>query len=208
MSPRSRAARCGSLGEGRAAHGQDQLGIAGLNGRDGIAGVGRAPEGPGAVDRQHFGNLHHVEQGCNTWGDVLAVAGGRSNEGIEVGHQRHHQRRHVLGQRVGVGRVIGLENLGYAGNLRRSSRGGVAPGPGNQRSHFTQLPGNSDGRQRCVLDRCIVVFDPNERLGHQANPISLSLATSASTSGTLMPACRAAGSLTLSVLRRGAVSMP
>src|SRR6202007_3178426 len=42
--------------------------------------------------------------------------------------------------------------------------------------------------------------------GDQAIPSSLILATSVSTSGTLMPAWRTGGSETLRVLRRGAVS--
>jgi hypothetical protein len=89
-----------------------------------------------------------------------------------------------------------------------TSTGSGAARAGHQQVNFTQLRGGGDDGQGSILDRGVVVFDPNERLGHQATPISLSLATRASTSATLMPALRTGGSLTLRVMRRGAMSTP
>src|SRR3546814_3907501 len=58
--------------------------------------------------------------------------------------------------------------------------------------HFAQLARRRHRRQRRVLHRGIVMLNPDQRL-HAPTPISLSLATSASTSATLIPACRLGG---------------
>src|SRR3546814_3900969 len=51
----------------------------------------------------------------------------------------------------------------------------------DQQMHFAQLRGCSHDRQRCVLYRRIVMFNPNQRL-HHATPRALSLPTSSSRS--------------------------
>ena len=63
---------------------------------------------------------------------------------------------------------------------------------------------NSKGR---ILQRGIIMFGIDEN-AHAATPISLSLATSASVSATLIPAERTGGSVTFSVFRRGLTSTP
>src|SRR3546814_17978638 len=77
----------------------------------------------------------------------------------------------------------------------------------DQQMHFAQLRGCSHDRQRCVLYRRIVMFNPNQRL-HHATPRALSLPPSPSTSATLMSASLLGGSATFSVVRRGATSTP
>ena len=64
-----------------------------------------------------------------------------------------------------------------------------------------------DGGERRVLDAVVVVFDPDQH-AHFATPSALSLPTSSSTSATLTPAWRLAGSVTLTTVRRGATSTP
>ena len=83
-------------------------------------------------------------------------------------------------------------------------------GSGDQDVDVTaHLCGSSHGIERCALEVGVVVFS-NNQYGHDQTTFAsfLSLSTRAATSATLTPALRAAGSLTLRVLRRGATSTP
>src|SRR3546814_19351637 len=70
-----RTTRGDVLVERGAADGQDELGVAALDGRDRVAGVDRPGEGLGTLDRQDLADLHHVEQRGDARRDILA--GGR-----------------------------------------------------------------------------------------------------------------------------------
>ena len=85
---RGRAALGLGLVEGGAAHGDDQLGIGGFDGGDGVAGIDRTGEGLVAFDREDVGDLHHVEQRGDARRDVLAGGGRGRDEGVVSRHQR------------------------------------------------------------------------------------------------------------------------
>ena len=124
--------------------------------------------------------------------------------------QLDHERRDVLGQPVGVGRVLGLKHLGDArdGGGRLGGFAGLAAG--HQYVHVrTHLGRGGDGVGNIGADGLAVVRSDNEDGHDQITPASLrSLSTSSATVFTLMPALRLGGSSTLSVLSRGATSTP
>ena len=122
-------------------------------------------------------------------------------------HQLHHQRRDVLGERMGIGRIVGDMHLADASDLRRRLRDAIDALAGDEQMHLTQLRCGGHRRQRGILDGLTVVFDPDERL-HLAIPMACSLVTSSSTSATLIPAWRLPGSTTFSVVMRGVTSTP
>src|SRR3546814_4967806 len=102
-----------------------------------------------------------------------------------VAHQLHDQRRYIFCQRMLIGGVIGDMHLGNASDFCCLFAYAAAALARDQQMHFAQLRGCSHDRQRCVLYRRIVMFNPNQRL-HHATPRALSLPTSSSTSATLM----------------------
>ena len=104
-------------------------------------------------------------------------------------------------------RAVGDVDLARAGNFRGCIGNCADARTGDKQMDFAELRSGGDHRERGVLDGLAVMFDPNERF-HECTPIALSLATSSSTSATLTPAERTGGSLTLTVLTRGAVSTP
>ena len=124
-----------------------------------------------------------------------------------IGHQLHHQRRDIFGERMAQRRVVGDMDLAHAGDLRRSFGDAADAFAGHQQMDFAQLGGGGDGGEGGVLDRAAFMFNPDKRL-HAATPMDLSLATSSSTSATLTPAERLAGSATETVSSRGAMSTP
>ena len=121
--------RRGTAGDGRLevgrADGDDLDLLGGLHGRHGVAGIDRTHEGVGRHDLDGLGDLGDVEQGGDARRDVLADRVGRHHDVAVVRRQLHDQRRDVLGQPVGVGRIVGFQHLGDA--LDGGSRlGGLA----------------------------------------------------------------------------------
>src|SRR3546814_8410537 len=95
----------------------------------------------------------------------------------------------IFCQRMLIGGVIGDMHLGNASDFCCLFAYAAAALARDQQMHFAQLRGCSYDRQRCVLYRRIVMFNPNQRL-HHATPRALSLPTSSSPSAALMPADR------------------
>jgi hypothetical protein len=137
--------------------------------------------------------------------DVLAVAGRGRDEHVVMPHQLDDQRRDILGQVVGIGGVVRDMDLAHAGDLRAACAAPSTPWP-TTADGLAQLRGGGDGDSVASFTSA-VMFDPDERL-HAATPMSLSLATSVSTSGTLTPAVRVGGSVTFSVFSRAVMSTP
>jgi hypothetical protein len=76
-----------------------------------------------------------------------------------TGGQVGHQRRQVLGQAVGVGRVVGDPHPGDAGQLRRLLRGALAGRAGDQQVDLgADLAGGGHRVQGSRLDRVVVVL--------------------------------------------------
>ena len=123
--------------------------------------------------------------------------------------QLQQQGGDVLGQPVGIGRVVAQQHLGDAGNLgtRLGRRLGVLSG--HQQMNLTaDLAGGGDGVERGRLDRRVVVLGQQQDR-HQITFASLrSLSTSSLTLFTFTPDLRLAGSTTFRVLTRGATSTP
>ena len=105
---------------------------------------------------------------------------------------------------------VGHQHLGDARQLRRSGGGGgVQVGAGHQHVHLAQLLRRGDRAARRLLHAGIVEFEQNKRRHRQITFASvLSFCTSSATEPTFTPALRFGGSLTFSVVSRGAGSTP
>ena len=108
--------------------------------------------------------------------------------------------------------VVGDMDFAHAGDLRRLGGDTVDALPCDEEMDLAELRCGGDHGERGVLDDFAVMFDPDKRLHFATPPLTipraLSFATSSSTSATLTPAVRLAGSTTLSVVRRGVTSTP
>src|SRR5690606_5116217 len=121
-----------------------------------------------------------------------------------------HLRGNVFGQTVFQGRTVSQNNLGNTGHLGCLFGDGLLTRDGDEHMSFT-ADGRSgcDGIKRGALQLGVIVFSNNKICHDQTTFASFfSLSTRFATSGTMMPALRVGGSLTLSVLRRGATSTP
>ena len=195
--------------ERRDAH-RDHLGrIAGLHGRERIAGVDVALEGVGADHGDDVGQLGDVEQGCEPRHHVLAEGRGRSEDRAVVRRQRLQQRHQILGDRLGVGGILDLDHPAHALHLGRGRGRLVAALAGDQEVDLAaQRRGGAHRMQRRGRQLRVVVLR-HYQYAHQitfASPRSFSI--SSSMLPTLTPACRLAGSSTRRVLRRGVTSTP
>ena len=140
----------------------------------------------------------------------IIVSGGREQDVAVVASDGQHLGRDVLGQAMGQGFAVGMDDLGDASDLGGGLGGGSGVVTGHQHMHIaTAGSGGGHGVEGGALDGRVVVFG-NDECGHDQITFAtfLSLSTSVATSGTLMPALRLAGSMTLRVLMRGATSTP
>src|SRR3546814_19868878 len=80
-------------------------------------------------------------------------------------------------------------DLADARDFRRRLGDAIDTFAGDERMHFAELRSRGHRSERGVLDGAAVMFDPNKRF-HECTPMAFSLATSSSTSATLMPAWR------------------
>ncbi len=116
-------------------------------------------------------------------------------------------RRDILGQRVGVSRIVGDMDPGDAGDLRRLLRDAVDALARDDRMDLAELRRRGDRGQGGVLQLAALMLNPDER-NHPTTPAVFSRSISSSTEATLIPASRFLGSRTLSVCSRGAASTP
>ena len=122
-------------------------------------------------------------------------------------HLRNHLRQAGFGadvwrQAVAQAGVVGMQHLGHASDLRRSSGRRTGVVASHQHMHITTAgQGRGDGVQGGRLDRRVVVFGNDECSHGQITFASFfSFATRVATSATLMPAPRLGGSATFNVL--------
>ena len=127
-----------------------------------------------------------------------------------VGRELHHQGRDVLGDPVCIGRILGLQDLGDAGNGGGRFGGITAVAASHQHGDVgAHLPRGGDGVGDVGADGLVVVRGDDENGHVQITPASfLSFSTSSATVFTLMPALRLGGSSTFSTFSRGATSTP
>ncbi len=128
---------------------------------------------------------------------------------VALGHTQY-DGSDVLGQAVGQALGVGVQHLGHAGDGGGLLGGWAGVVAGHEDVDFAAgLEGGGDGVEGGAADAGVVVFGDDE-CGHGQITLAsfLSLATRVATSGTLMPALRLGGSLTLRVLMRGATSTP
>ena len=78
---------------------------------------------------------------------------------------------------------------------------------GDEQMHLAKLRRGGDGGERGVLNLAAFMLDENQRL-HATTPSVLSLPISSSTEPTFTPAWRFDGSVTFTIVSRGAVSTP
>jgi len=70
-----------------------------------------------------------------------------------------HLRGHVLGQAMGQGFAVGVDDFGHAGDLGGSLRGGASVVASDEHMHVTTAGGGSrDGVEGRALDGRVVVF--------------------------------------------------
>ena len=119
--------------ERRGAHRHHLRGIAALHRGERVAGIGRAHEDAVRNDLDDVGDLGHVEQGRDPRHDVLAEGGGRGDEVAVALGKADQQGRQVLGDAVLVGRIVGVQDLAHAGDLRCGL--GHRPGAGARHQH-------------------------------------------------------------------------
>ncbi len=132
-----------------------------------------------------------------------------------VAGDRQHLRGDVLGEVLGEARAVGRDDLGDTGDLGGGGCGFGGIGASHEHVDVaTAGERGGHGVEGRRLDGGVVVFG-NDECGHgvlvslQITLASfLSLSTSVATSGTLMPALRLGGSVTLMVFRRGVTSTP
>src|SRR5260221_4952543 len=122
-----------------------------------------------------------------------------------VADQLDDQRRHILGEKVGIGGIVDGEHLGDARDLGRGVGGGAAILSGDQNMDVAANRRRGGHHvERCRLERGMVVFGEKENSHQMTRASFLSLSTSSATEATLRPPWRFTGSSTLSVTRRGA----
>ena len=200
--------------EAGAAHADHFHGCRGLHGGDGVAGIDRPLEGIGTDHLDDLGDLLDIQQRGDARQVVLAVGGGRGQH-VAVGGRRgppgqlDDQRRDVFRQLVGIGRVVGDQYLGDAGDLGGGFGHRATALTGDQHMDIaTDLLGSRHGVQGGRSQGGVVVFG-NDENGHQITFASFfSFSTSSATDLTLMPALRAAGASTLRVFTVEAVDTP
>ncbi len=207
---RGRTARRRPRRKGRPAHRDDLDRIPGLHRLERVAGIDRPHEGIGRDDRADVRNLHHVEEGRDPRHQILARGRRRRQEMRIFRGELDQQRRHILGEPVIIGRVVGEQHLSDPGDLRRRLGHGTAIRAGHQHIDLRagDLLGGGDRVQGRGLQHPIVVFG-DDKSRHQITRASvLSMFTSSSTEPTLRPPWRFAGSSTLRTTRCGVTSMP
>ena len=184
---------------------------AGLHGRHGVAGIDRPHEGVGRDDLDGLGDLADIEQRRDARRHVLADRIGRHDDVAVVRRELHDQRRDVLGQPVGVGRILGLQHLGDALQIAAADLAASPQSlPATSTVHVgVHLARGGDGVGDVGADGLVVMRGDDENGHGQITPASFfSLSTSSATVFTLMPPLRLGGSSTFSTLSRGATSTP
>ena len=116
---RRRAARRLDRRESGAAHRDDFYPVRRLHRRQRVAGIDRPHKGVGRHDGADVGDLHDVEQCRDPRHQILARSRRRRQHVRVALGQPGHQRRHILGQAVVIGRIVGQQHLGGAGDLGR-----------------------------------------------------------------------------------------
>ena len=101
-------------------------------------------------------------------------------------HQGGGERRDILGEIVGVSRVVGDMDLADAGDLRGRLGDAADALAGDEQVDLAQLRRGGDRGERGVLHLAAFMFDENQRL-HATTPRAFSLPISSSTSPTLTP---------------------
>ncbi|MNF86713.1 hypothetical protein D3C84_691590 [compost metagenome] len=200
----------GSCGvETGATHGDHLHGSGGLHGGDGVTGVDRPLEGVGALDGDDLGDLVDVQQGGHARQVVLAVGGGGGQYVAVALAKLGDQRSDVFRQLMGVGGVIGHQDLGHAGDLGGGFGSGAYALACDQHVDITTYLLRSGYGVEGGGCQCGVRVFSNNQDSHQITFASFfSLSTSSATDLTLIPAWRAAGASTFRVFTVEAVETP
>ncbi len=180
-----------------------------MHGRHRVAGVDRPHEG---ICRHYFddvGNLRHIQQCGDARSDVLAGGVGRKQDVAVAACMGDDDRRQRLGELVLVGGTVDVQHLGDTDNLPCGHGGGARIAAGHQHVHIGVDGGSSRHGIKNDGNDCRIVVIGDDENSHQMTPTSFfSLLTSSATVSTLIPPSRCDGSVTFSVVRRGAMSTP
>ena len=161
-------------------------------------------------DLDDIGNLRDIEQRGDARCDILARRVGREQDMAVSARKADDQGGYAFGQLVRVGGAVSSDHLGNTRDLCGfDGSAGATAFSGNQHMHVAgNSGGGGDGVQNDGNDCRIIVIGDDQDC-HQMTPASfLSLSTSSATDSTFTPPSRFAGSVTLSVVRRGATSTP
>ncbi len=187
----------------------DLLGIGGLHGFDRVSGIDRTLECVGRRDFDDLRNLHHVEEGRDSWHDVLAGRGrGGQDRRVSAG-QLDEKRGQRFGQVMREDRIVRQQDFFGTREAGGGPRRGIDPLAGDKdMDRFVQGLGRAHGLGGRLVQGAVQNLG-KEQDRHQITPASsLSLATSSAAEATLAPALRTGGAAVFKILRRGAISTP
>ncbi len=125
--------------ECRGTEADNLLGVLRFDRLDGVARIDRALERVGVDHIRGVRDHHDVQKGRDTRQDILGVRRGRRDDMLVGIGERHDQSCRRFRKPVPEHLVLGDQNLGHTGNLRRSlaRRGGL--GPGTKHRHIAQF---------------------------------------------------------------------
>ena len=112
-----------------AADGDDLDAVLRLHRQQRVPGIDRAHEGVGRHDAGDIRDLRHVQQRRDARHDVLAKGVAGRQQMTVAGRELDDELRQVLGEEMLIGRVLGEEHRGDAGDLGGSLGGGAAFAP-------------------------------------------------------------------------------
>ncbi|KWV88048.1 hypothetical protein PFLmoz3_02433 [Pseudomonas fluorescens] len=192
------------------AYGDDLDRGVGLHGSDGVTGVDRALEGVGAFYRDDLGDLVNVQLRGNAWQDVFAVGGSGGQDVAVASAKLGDQRCNVFRQLMRISGIVSVQDFAHACDFCSRFSHGASALTSNQHVDVpTDFSGSGHGVQGGRGQHLVIVFGDYEDSHDQITFASFfSFSTSSATDLTLIPALRAAGASTLTVLLVEAVETP
>src|SRR3546814_337048 len=118
------------------------------------------------------------------------------------------QSRSRFGKAMAQRRVLGHQDLRHALNVRGGRTGSRSRSPGAEHGDLAERLGGIHRLGGGIQYQFAVIHFAQQKNRHHTAPLSLSFATSVSTSGTTSPARRASGSAVFTSSSRGLTSMP
>ena len=166
-----------------------------LHRENGIAGVDRPLEPPGAFGAHDIAELAHAKERRNPRYQVLAEGGRRTEDVGVIGGQFTNLGRRDRGQGKPVCRVIDPDDGCHARKRRRLCCHGAAV-VGEYRyvdCRWLEASGAGHALRRAGVEGSPVMFGDDQHAGHQTSSFCRRACTNSATSRTISPLARWAG---------------